>query len=70
MKKMNGSFLLNQVRSCMLPYTSQIAEKASFFSVPYLEHDFVIANIGRLNLAVLKISETSQEHNCGGVLCY
>ena len=54
----------------MLPYTSQIAEKASFFSVPYLEHDFVIANIGRLNLAVLKISETSQERNCGGVLCY
>ena len=32
-KKMNQSFLINQVRSCMLPYTSQIAEEASFFSV-------------------------------------
>ena len=31
MKKMNGSFLKNQARSCELPYTSQIAEKASFF---------------------------------------
>ena len=30
-KKMNGSFLINQVRSFMLPYTSQIAEQASFF---------------------------------------
>ena len=30
-EKMNGSFLINQVTSCMLPYTSQIAEKASFF---------------------------------------
>ena len=31
----------------------------SFFSVPYLEYDFMIADIVRLNLAVLKISETS-----------
>ena len=30
-EKMNGCFLINQVTSCMLPYTSQIAEKASFF---------------------------------------
>ena len=30
-KKMNGSFLINQVKSCLLPYTSQIAEQASFF---------------------------------------
>ena len=60
MKKMNGSFLIiNQVKSCMLPYTSQIAEKTSFFPVPYLEYDFMIANIVRLNLAVVKISETS-----------
>ena len=30
------------------------------FWLPYLEYDFMIANIVRLNLAVLKISETSQ----------
>ena len=52
----------------MLPYTSEIAEKA-YFSVPYLEYDFMIANIVRLNLAVLKRSETSQEDVSGGVLC-
>ena len=34
----------------------------------YLEYDFMIANIVRLNLAVLKISETSHEHISGGVL--
>ena len=39
-------------------YTSVIAEKASFLSLPYLEYHFMIANIVRLNLAVLKISET------------
>ena len=66
---MNGSFLMNQVRSCMLPYTSQIAEEVSFFRLPYLEYDFVIANLVNLNLAILKISDTSQEHTCGGVLC-
>ena len=54
----------------MLPYTSQIAEKASFFRLPSLEYDFMIANIILLNLAVLKISETSQEHTNGGELCY
>ena len=35
-------------------YTSQIAENASFFRLPFLEYDFMIANIVRLNLAVLK----------------
>ena len=59
MKKMNGGFLINQVRLCMLPYTSQIVEKAYFFRLPYLKYDFMIANIVKLNLAVLKISETS-----------
>ena len=59
MKKMNGSFLINQVRLCMLPYTSQIVEKAYFFRLPYLKYDFMVANIVKLNLAVLKISETS-----------
>ena len=53
----------------MLPHTSQIAEKASFYSVPYLEYDFMIASIVRLSLAVLKISETSKEHASVGVLC-
>ena len=53
----------------MIPYTSQIAEEASFFQLPYLEHDFMIANLVRLNLAVLKILETFQEHARGGVLC-
>ena len=30
-EKLNGNFLLNQVRSWMLPYTSQIAKEVSFF---------------------------------------
>ena len=54
----------------MLPHTSQIAEEASFFQLPYLEHDFMMANLVRLNLAVLKILEISQEHTCCGVPCY
>ena len=53
----------------MLPYISQIAEKASFFSVLYLGYHFIIANTIRLNLAVPKISKASQEHISGGVLC-
>ena len=36
-ENMNRSFLINQVRSCMLPYTSQIVEEASFFSVTVLD---------------------------------
>ena len=47
---MNGICLINHVRSRMLPYTSQIAEEASFFQLPYLEHDFMITNLVRLNL--------------------
>ena len=58
LKKMNGICLINQVRSGMLPYTSQIAEEASFFSylpftfflLHYLEHDLMITNLIRLNL--------------------
>ena len=53
----------------MLPYTSQTAEKASFFRFPFLEYDCMIANIFRLNLVVLKISETSQENTNGRILC-
>ena len=66
---MNGSFPINQVKSCMLPCTLQIAEEASFFQLHYLEYDFMIANLVRLNLTVPKISETSQEHTRGGMLC-
>ena len=43
--------------------------KSFFFSVPYLEYDFMIDNIARLNLAVMKILETFQEHTSSGVLC-
>ena len=54
----------------MLPHTSQIAEEASFFfQLPNLEYDFMITDLARLNLAILKTLETSQEHTCGGVLC-
>ena len=49
----------------MLPYTSEIA-----FLVTLSEYNFMIAKLVRLNLAVLKILETSQEHTRGGVLCY
>ena len=43
----------------MLSYTPQI-----IFWLPFSEYDFMIAK-----LAVLKISEMSQEHSRGGVLC-
>ena len=49
LKKMNGICLTSQVRSRMLRYTSQIAEEASFFQLPYLGHDFMIINLVRLN---------------------
>ena len=58
MKKMNGICLINQVRSRMLPYTSQIAEEASFFQLPYL--GFMLTNLVRL-FNLLKILEASQE---------
>ena len=63
---MNGIFLINQARSCM---TSQIAEGIFFFRLLYFEYDFMIANLVRLNFAVMKISETSQKHTLSGVLC-
>ena len=40
-----------------------------FFWLPYLKYDVMIANLVRLNLAVMKTSEASQEHTRGGVLC-
>ena len=42
---MNESFLINQVKSCMLPYTPQITKEASFFRLPYLDHAFMIGNV-------------------------
>ena len=39
-----------------------------FFRLPYLEYNFMIANLVRPNLAVLKTSETTQGHTHGGVL--
>ena len=53
----------------MLPYTSPSAEGASFFRLSYLEYNFMIANTVRLNLAVLKVLDRSQEHTRDGVLC-
>ena len=49
--------------------TSQIAEGIFFFRLLYFEYDFMIANLVRLNFAVMKISETSQKHTLSGVLC-
>ena len=43
--------------------------RSFFFQLPNLGYDFMIADLARLNLAILKTSETSQEHTCGGVLC-
>ena len=40
----------------MLSCTSQIAKEDFFFRLPYLEYHFIVANLIRLNLAVLKIS--------------
>ena len=48
----------------MLSYTPQI-----IFWLLFSEYDFMIAKLVRLNLAVLKISEMSQEHSRGEVLC-
>ena len=59
---------INQVRSVCF-HIPQKLQKKILFSVHYLEYDFMIANIVRLNLAVLKRSETSQEDVSGGVLC-
>ena len=68
--KKNECKFSNQLAEAMYAsvyYTNR--RKSFFFSVPYLEYDFMIANIVRLKLAVLRISETSQEHTSGGVSC-
>ena len=49
-----------------IPHKSQ--KKLLFFRLPYLQYNFMTANLVRLNLAVLKISETSR--NAPVVECY
>ena len=50
-------------------YITNCRRSFFFFQLPNLGYDFMIADLARLNLAILKTSETSQEHTCGGVLC-
>ena len=53
-EKMNGICLINQVRSRMLPYTSQIAEEASFFSVNLFRAWFYDHQFSKLGLIFWK----------------
>ena len=50
-KNMNGICLINQVRSRMFPYTSQIAEETSSFQLPF----------SKIKFNLLKILEASLE---------
>ena len=59
---MNGICLINQVRSRMLPYTSQIAEEASFFSVTLFRAWFYDNQFSKIKFNLLKILEASQKH--------
>ena len=59
---MNGIYLTNQVRSCMLRYTSQFVEKASFFLVTLFRAWFYDNQFSKIKLNLLKILEASQEH--------
>ena len=59
---MNGICLANQVRSRMLRYTSQIAEKASFFPVTLFRASFYDNQFSKIKFNLLKILEASQEH--------
>ena len=51
----------------MHSHISQITEEVSYFRLAYLEY-FMMPNLVRLNLAILKISVPSQEHTRRGVL--
>ena len=66
---MNGNFLINNVGHACFHIHHKLQKKLFFFQLPNLGYDFMIADLARLNLAILKTSETSQEHTCGGVLC-
>ena len=59
---MNENCLINQVMSRMLPYTSQIAEEVSFFSVNLFRAWFYDNQFSQIKLNLLKILEASQEH--------
>ena len=59
---MNGICLINQVRSRMLPYTSQIAEEASFFSVTSFRAWFEDSQFSKIKFNLLKVLQASQEH--------
>ena len=58
---MNGICLINQVRSRILPYTSQIAEEA-FFSVTLFRVWFYDNQFSKINFNLQKILEASQEN--------
>ena len=60
-KKKNEWKFSNQPGEVMSASIYLTNRRTSFiFWLPYLEYDFMIANTVRLNLDVLKISETSQ----------
>ena len=59
---MNGICLTDQLRSCMLRYTSQIAEEASFFSVTLFRAWFYDNQFSKIKFDLLKILEEFQEH--------
>ena len=58
---MNGICLINQVRSRILPYTSQIAEEA-FLSVNLFRAWFYDNQFSKINFNLQKILEASQEN--------
>ena len=77
-EKMNGICLINQVWSRMLPYTSQIAEEASFFqlSLPFTSYltqlfssfqdvfraRFFDSQSSKINFNLLEILETLKDY--------
>ena len=66
LKKMNGSCLINQLRSCMLPYTSQIAEEA-FFSVTFFRTWFYDSQFSKIKF---NCSNWGRPRNIAVVECY
>ena len=58
---MNEICLINQVRSRVLPYTSQIAEEASFFSVTLFRAWFYDNQFSKIKFNLLKILEATQK---------
>ena len=60
---MYGICLINQVRSRKLPYTSQIAEEASFFPVTLFRAWFCDNRFSKIKFNLLKMLEASQKHN-------